>query len=65
MIMTTDLHTLQSINQKLKMAVQLVLPEIRHSISCGDGRFTGDQVASLEAALASARGEAIVQEAAE
>ena len=64
MTMTTDLHTLQSINHKLKMAVQLVLPEIRHSIKCGDGRFTGNQVASLEAALASARGE-VVQEAAE
>lgn len=40
----------------LKGAVRLVLPEIRHSISAGDGRFTGDQVDALERALESARG---------
>lgn len=36
---------------QLRNAVRLVLPEIRQSISAGDGRFTADQVAVLEAAL--------------
>lgn len=40
----------------LKGAVRLVLPEIRHSIHAGDGRFTGDQVDALERALETARG---------
>lgn len=42
----------------LKGAVRLVLPEIRHSISAGDGRFTHDQVLHLERALETARGVA-------
>lgn len=42
----------------LKGAVRLVLPEIRHSISAGDGRFTPDQVLHLERALETARGTA-------
>lgn len=40
----------------LRGAVRLVLPEIRHSISAGDGRFTHDQVGALERALENARG---------
>lgn len=36
----------------LLSAVRLVLPEIRHSLACGDGRFTTEQVQALEGALA-------------
>ncbi len=42
----------------LKAAVHIVLPEIRHSISAGDGRFTQSQVRALEGALSAARGVA-------
>lgn len=41
----------------LAAAVRLVLPEIRQSLSAGDGRFTMSQVESLEKALAFSRGE--------
>lgn len=41
----------------LERALRLVLPEIRNSISAGDGRFTTDQVDTIEQALAHARGE--------
>lgn len=44
----------------LKRAVRLVLPEIRHSISAGDGRFTDNQVYMLESALAESRGATLV-----
>lgn len=40
---------------ELHSAVRLVLPEIRHSIHAGDGRFTPSQVQHLESALQSAR----------
>ena len=41
----------------LERALRLVLPEIRNSISAGDGRFTDEQVDAIEQALAQARGE--------
>lgn len=41
----------------LESALRLVLPEIRNSIACGDGRFTAEQVLEIECALAIARGE--------
>ena len=41
----------------LERALKLVLPEIKNSISCGDGRFTKDQVLEIEAALSLARGD--------
>lgn len=41
----------------LAAAVRLVLPEIRQSLSAGDGRFTQSQVEALEHALACSRGE--------
>lgn len=41
----------------LERALRLVLPEIRNSISAGDGRFTDEQVATIEEALAHARGD--------
>ena len=48
----------------LERVIRLILPEIRNSISCGDGRFTSHQVHEIEHALAIARGEEISSEAA-
>lgn len=41
----------------LESALRLVLPEIRNSISAGDGRFTPEQIDAIEQALAQARGD--------
>ena len=41
----------------LESAIRLVLPEIRNSLSCGDGRFTAEQIETIEDALSAARGE--------
>lgn len=47
----------------LRDAVHMVLPEIRHSLSAGDGRFTTSQVEVLEDALSRARGKDIAEAA--
>lgn len=45
---------------RLEEALRNVLPEIKNSVSCGDGRFTTSQILLIEAALAAARGQNFV-----
>lgn len=40
----------------LERALRLVAPEIKNSISCGDGRFTTDQIEAIDQALFNASG---------
>lgn len=40
----------------LESALRLILPDLRHSISSGDGRFTQSQLQAIEAALGEASG---------
>jgi len=40
----------------LESALRLILPDLRHSISSGDGRFTHYQLQAIEAALGEAGG---------
>ena len=49
----------------LESALRLILPDLRHSIASGDGRFTHSQLEAVEAALGEAMGTAsAVKEAA-
>lgn len=41
---------------KLESALRLILPDLRHSISSGDGRFTPSQLEAIETALNEASG---------
>lgn len=43
----------------LESALRLVAPEIKNSISCGDGRFTADQIDAIDQALFSAAGVSV------
>ncbi len=40
----------------LEAALRLILPDLRYSISAGDGRFTRSQLHAIEDALAEANG---------
>lgn len=40
----------------LESALRLILPDLKHSISAGDGRFTRSQLHAVEDALAEATG---------
>ena len=46
-----DLAFAEADAAKLRAALWLILPDLRHSIKCGDGRFTSHQLASAEDAL--------------
>lgn len=48
----------------LESALRLILPDLKHSISSGDGRFTSSQLHAVEDALAEASGSLIVEMAA-
>lgn len=48
----------------LEAALRLILPDLRHSISAGDGRFTSSQLHAVEDALSEATGSLISELAA-
>ena len=42
--------------RSLENALRLILPDLRHSISSGDGRFTPSQLEAIEAAIGESSG---------